>query len=961
MNTILFVARKELRSWFESPVALLFLGAFLVATLLGFFTLSEFFGRNLADLRPLFEWLPLLLVLLVSAITMRQWAEERSRGTLEVLLTLPLRTRDLVLGKFLAGVLLVALGLALTFPLPLTVAALGDLDWGPVIGGYLGALLLGAAYLSMGLCISARTSNPVVALMGTMVVGGGFYLIGHPALTGLFGDNTAEVLRAIGTGSRFESIARGVLDLRDMAYYLSLTGFFLALNVHFLELPRIDSGSESGARRIRKRTLNITLLAVNALALNIWLAPIHDLRIDMTSTGEYSLSQATKTTLDRLQEPLYIDAYFSARTHPLLAPLVPRIKDLLLEVQAIGDGRVTVRFADPSTDPDLEEEIGQSYGIHSVPLAVSDRNSQSVVNAYFNILVRYGDKYQVLGFNDLIEVEGSATNGLKVHLRNLEYDLTRAIRRASQDFASTQSLVAQLPAGSKMTLYTTPDAVPASFQGSVDGLRTVAKELEADGLPLTEVHPELNQEAMQKLVDDKGIKPLAADLFGQDLFYAHLLIESGDKSERVIAGGEVGDLRRDAEAAIRRLSPGQLKTVGLLTEKPVAPPRNPNLPPQYQQPTPQPDYQLLEHWLSDEYQVERLDLSDGKVPDHVDVLIVGKPGKMGDKERYALDQYLMRGGSLVALAGDWRIKASRQGLTVEENDDGLKKMLKTWGVEVGDELVADPQNAPFPMPVRTQRGPFVTNTVRMLPYPFFPDIRSGGFDKSSPVFSNLPNVTMPWASPLTVSESLPKGVDAQTLLTTSKGTWLATDIQPDFDAFPDSGFGPKGEQKARTVAVTLSGPLPSNFIGQKDPTLEGGGDKAASASTTLDHALSSAKLTVIGSSEIASDLMMQVAQNMSGGVHKSNLGMLANLVDWSVEDTDLMAIRRPGSLARTLAPLSDDARRRWELGNYALALAALGLVAWVGRRRRRTARPLTHATTGHNVKVLDTGHKEGLV
>ncbi|RME20500.1 MAG: ABC transporter permease [Deltaproteobacteria bacterium] len=938
MSNVLMVARKELRAWFQSPVAFLFLGAFLCATMLGFFTLSEFFARNLADVRPLFEWMPVLLILLVSAITMRQWAEERARGTLEVLLTLPLRTTDLVLGKFLAGVALIALGLALTLSLPLTVSLLGDLDWGPVVGGYLGALLLGAAYLSMGLCISARTANPVVALMGTMVVGGVFYLVGHPAFTGLFGDRAAEILRAIGTGSRFESIARGVIDVRDLAYYASLAAFFLVLNVHFLELPRLDAGAESGRRRRRARLVNAALVAVNALALHAWLAPIHGLRIDMTRAGEYSLSEATERTLAQLTEPLYIDGYFSDRTHPLLAPLVPQIKDLLLEYEALGDGRVHIRFADPSADPDLEEEIGQSYGIRSVPLAVSDRNSQSVVNAFFHILVRYGDQAQVLGFDDLIEVQGSATRGLQVRLRNLEYDLTRAIRRASQDFASTESLVARLPAGSRATLYTTPDSTPAAFQDAVDDLRSVAEELHEAGLELVEEHPGLDPDSMRRLFEDKGIQPMAADLFGQERFYAQLVIEAGDQIERIVAGGDKGELRRRVDAAVRRISPGQLKTVAIFTETPEAPPRNPNLPPQFQPPTPQPDYQILERRLADEYEVRRVDLTTGEIPSDVDVLIVGKTGEMDEATRFALDQYLMRGGAVIALAGGYRVEVGRDGLEVEKNAGDLAEMLDAWGVHVGDGLVADPQNAAFPVPVQERRGPFVVNTVRMLPYPFFPDIRAGrGFDRSNPVFSSLPNVTMPWASPLAIADELPEGVRAEPLLTTSDGTWLQTDIQPDFHKWPETGFGPDGEQSARVVAVSLTGPLPSTFAGEQPPTL-GQDDRAVEA--TLDRALDGARLTVLGSAEVVSDLMMQVAQDMAGDVHKSNLGMLANLVDWSVEDTDLLQIRRPGSFARTLVPLSDADRRRWEIGNYLVSLVGLVVVGWIGRRRSHSHRPL---------------------
>ena len=194
MTGLLTVTRKELRSLFGSPVALIFLGVFLAVTLFTFFTSSRFFARNLADARPLFEWLPILLIGLVSAVTMRAWAEERRAGTLEVLLTLPVKTYELVLGKFLAGWFLVTVALALTLPIPYMVSTLGNLDWGPVWGGYIGALLLSAAYLAIGLCVSARTDNQVVALMVTLVICGSTYLIGSDGVVALFGSGTAEIL-----------------------------------------------------------------------------------------------------------------------------------------------------------------------------------------------------------------------------------------------------------------------------------------------------------------------------------------------------------------------------------------------------------------------------------------------------------------------------------------------------------------------------------------------------------------------------------------------------------------------------------------------------------------------------------------------------------------------------------------------------------------------------------------------
>ena len=273
MRDVLAVARKELAGFFTAPVAWLFLGAFLVATLFVFFWVETFFARNIADVRPLFEWLPLLLIFLIAALTMRAWSEERRMGTLESLLTSPVAPWQLVLGKFLAVMVLVAIALLLTLPLPVTVAVLGPLDWGPVAGGYLAALCLAAAYTAIGLFVSSRNDSQIVSLIVTVALCGVFYLIGAEPVTALAGNRLGELLRLLGTGARFQSITRGVIDLRDLYYYLSLTGTFLALNVYGLE--RLRWSAAPGRRRGHRAWQAATaLLVLNLLAGNLWLQQI---------------------------------------------------------------------------------------------------------------------------------------------------------------------------------------------------------------------------------------------------------------------------------------------------------------------------------------------------------------------------------------------------------------------------------------------------------------------------------------------------------------------------------------------------------------------------------------------------------------------------------------------------------------------------------------------------------------
>ena len=186
------VARKEMRAYFGSPLAMIFVGVFLVVSFFLFFWVDTFFARNIADIRPLFRWMPIVMVFLVATLTMRQWSEEQRAGTLEVLLTLPIPRLQLVLGKLIAVMGLIGLALALTLFLPISVSILGDLDWGPVAGGYLATVLMAAAYTAIGLFVSSRTQNQIVALIVTVLICAVLYLIGSQDVTVFAGERAGD-------------------------------------------------------------------------------------------------------------------------------------------------------------------------------------------------------------------------------------------------------------------------------------------------------------------------------------------------------------------------------------------------------------------------------------------------------------------------------------------------------------------------------------------------------------------------------------------------------------------------------------------------------------------------------------------------------------------------------------------------------------------------------------------------
>jgi ABC-2 type transport system permease protein len=950
MNPVLTVARKELRGIFGSAVAVIFLGVFLVVTLFCFFSYEGFFARNLADVRPLFEWLPILLIFLVSAVTMRQWAEEKRMGTLEVLLTLPLRTTDLVLGKFLAGLALVGLALMLTLPLPVTVSRIGDLDWGPVVGGYVAALLLASTYLAIGLCVSARTDNQVVSLMVTLVIGGILYLVGTDRVTAWFSQDIADVLRAIGSGSRFHSIERGVLDVRDLVYYVSIAGFFLALNVYFLEAQRLDPDAASGSTKNAAMISALGLLALNVAFANTWLAPLSRLRVDLTERGDYTLSEVTKDTLRDLDEPLVITGYFSERTHKYLAPLIPQLEDFLQEYAVHGNGKVTVEFKDPLADKALEQEINEQYGIKSAAFPVEDQNEQAIVNAYFDVLVKYGDKFEVLSYEDLIEIN-QGQDGIEVKLRNPEYDVTRSIRKVTQEFLSLEAILAKIDpskGAAKLTLYVSEKTVPKDFAEMPAKLRKVAQDLAASSggrLAFQEVDPSTDPPLQDQLAQKYGIQPLAVDLFGREVFWMSVLLEVGGRTERMTPPGDISEaeVKEALTAAIKRAAPGQVTRVALYSPTPPAPPQNPNMPPQYQPPPPRPDFTALEDFLKADYQVERIDLADGYVPEDDEVLIVAKPGEMTDKQLFAVDQFLMRGGKVLAFDGAYQVDASQAGITAKPGSEGLQKLLETYGVKVDKSFVMDPQNTPFPVPVTENVGGMQMRRVQMMPYPFFADIRPSGMAQGHAALVGLNNATVPWGSPLTLTA--PEGVKAEALLSTSKGSWVRTEssLDPDFTAHPDLGFAPTGETGSRIVAATLEGTFPSAFADKPSPLMEGAETATGSQGTgrTLKKSLPDAKLAVIGSNEFLSDLIVGIGQQLRGQLHLPNAQLVVNLLDWSVEDTELASIRSAGAYARTLEPLDEKKIRTFEITNYAAVLLGMAAVVVLPRRLRRRSAVLT--------------------
>jgi len=244
LRNVRTIMRRELIGYFATPVAYVFIVIFLVMSSAFTFYLGGFYEREIADLEPFFRFHPWLYLFLVPAVGMRLWAEERKYGTVELLLTLPLTIGEAVVGKFIAAWLFVGLALSLTFPIWITVNVLGNPDNGVIVAAYVGSWLMAGGMLAISEALSAVTRNQVVAFILAVVVCFGFLLSGLPMVLDLFRGWMPQVLldgvANLSFLVHFNSISRGVIDLRDLVYFVLVIGFWLVANRIVLELKKAD-------------------------------------------------------------------------------------------------------------------------------------------------------------------------------------------------------------------------------------------------------------------------------------------------------------------------------------------------------------------------------------------------------------------------------------------------------------------------------------------------------------------------------------------------------------------------------------------------------------------------------------------------------------------------------------------------------------------------------------------------
>jgi ABC-type uncharacterized transport system involved in gliding motility auxiliary subunit/ABC-type transport system involved in multi-copper enzyme maturation permease subunit len=406
MKTVWTIARRELRSLFDHPTGYILLVVFVVVTDFLFF--RQAYLTNVASLRPMLQLLPWIFLFFVPAVTMRSLSEDLRSGTLEVVLAQPVSELELLAGKYLGQLLFVWIALFLTLPVAIGLSLGADLQTGVMVAQYAGAFLLAAGLTGVGLWASSITPNQITAFIAGVSVMFALILVGVDPIVAGLPVVVSNAVASLSVLRHFENIARGVIDLRDALYFVSLAAVFLALAYGALMARKL---SKVGATRRRLR-IGLTLIVALLVVINLFGRNIGG-RLDLTPGKAYTLSPATRSILGNLDDLVTIKLFVSEELPTEFAIVRRDVNDLLADLRSAGEGKVRVIEVDPQDDPDAERDA-QSLGIPPVQFNVIGESELQVKEGYLGIAVQYAD--------------GTETIPIVQRTEDLEYQLVSFIR-----------------------------------------------------------------------------------------------------------------------------------------------------------------------------------------------------------------------------------------------------------------------------------------------------------------------------------------------------------------------------------------------------------------------------------------------------------------------------------------------------------------------------------------------------
>ncbi len=386
------IARRELAGFFDQATAYILIVAFLV---LGIFLEFRFlYAANIASLRPFFDYLPWLLAILIPAATMRSLAEERRSGTLEWLLAHPFSETETVLGKFLGNWVFALIALAGTLPMAVGLLLASEADPGIVAAQYVGAALLAAQFVAIGLWASSMTRNQITSFMLGIAVCVSLVFIGLPLVQIGLTPALGGVAARLSVMGHFENVARGVIDLRDVLYFLSTAALFLVLAIGLVSRERLSLG-RGDYRRLRVGTLAVAVLVV---ALNLLGGYVRG-RLDLTRGNLYTLADGTRRIIENLNDVVTFTLFASDELPSEVQLTLRDVEDMLADFRRAGGGRLIVKRVDPG-DSDEARSEANGMGIPELDFNVLRDDEFEVRRGYFGLAMQYADQRETIPIID---------------------------------------------------------------------------------------------------------------------------------------------------------------------------------------------------------------------------------------------------------------------------------------------------------------------------------------------------------------------------------------------------------------------------------------------------------------------------------------------------------------------------------------------------------------------------------
>lgn len=390
MNRTMTIARRELKALFDNPAGYVLLIVFLVVNAFLYFRAA--YLSNTGSLRPMLDMLPWLLLFFVPGVAMRTLAEDTRTGQLEVLLSQPITELELLLGKYLGAVFFLWLALLLTLPIPIGLSLGAELPWGSIVSQYVGSMLLAAGLAGVGVWASCITRSQITAFIVAVAVMFILVLVGLNQLVVGLPPQLGTIAARLGVLSHFDSIGRGVIDLRDVIYFLSLAAIFLTFAYGSLMRRKLAAG-HAALRRLR---LGVLLLAGTLVVVNL-LGNYIGGRIDLTPGRAYTLSPATRQLVGHLDDIVTIKVFASSGLPAEVALLKRDIDDLLSDLRTAGKGKIKVIESDPSENANARRDA-QALGVQPVQFNVVGKSELQVKEGYLGLVIQYADGNEAIPF-----------------------------------------------------------------------------------------------------------------------------------------------------------------------------------------------------------------------------------------------------------------------------------------------------------------------------------------------------------------------------------------------------------------------------------------------------------------------------------------------------------------------------------------------------------------------------------